>query len=247
MGFDPAKIRAVLLDIEGTTTPIEFVLNTLFPYAAANVDAFLTGHAQDPEVRGILDELRQQHARDAAGNADLSAWTDEADEGPLRSAAKYVRWLIARDSKIPPLKEVQGRIWSEGYRRGELKGQVYPDVPPAFARWRRRGIRIAIFSSGSVLAQQLLFKNSSAGDLSAYIEAYFDTTTGPKREPSSYRKIAEAISLAEGEILFVSDVIAELNAACAAGMAALQSLRPGVALSAESPHPTVRDFDGLLN
>lgn len=244
--FNAAKIRAVLLDIEGTTTPIDFVVGTLFPYAAANVDAFLDRQKDDIELKQILDHLQHQHRLDAAGNSGPPPWEQTASQVDPQAAANYVRWLITRDSKITPLKTLQGKIWEEGYRRSELKGQVYPDVPVALARWRNQGKRVAIFSSGSVLAQQLLFKNSDAGDLSGYIEAYFDTTAGPKREPASYRKIAMMMRLAEGQMLFVSDVIAELDAARAAGMTTVQSLRPGISSSPESPHPVARDFDALL-
>lgn len=243
--FDPAKTRAVLLDIEGTTTPIDFVVDVLFPYAAKNVEAFLARHSEDMQVKNTLDDLRRHHALDSAAGPGFPSWKEAIPQENLQSAAGYVRWLIARDSKVTPLKALQGRIWEEGYRRGELKGQLYPDVPVALARWRRQGIRIAIFSSGSVLAQQLLFNNSTAGDLSPFIEAYFDTATGPKREPSSYLKIAAALKLAPEQILFVSDVIPELDAARAAGMATVQSLRPGVSSTPESPHHTVTDFNAL--
>jgi len=244
--FEAAKIRAVLLDIEGTTTPIDFVAGTLFPYAAGNVDAFLDRHGDEIEIKQILDDLQHQHGLDAAGNSALPPWEQAASQLNVPAAANYVRWLIARDSKVTPLKTLQGKIWEEGYRRGQLKGQVYADVPSALARWKSQGRRVAIFSSGSVLAQRLLFRNSDAGDLSAYIEAYFDTTTGPKREPSSYHKIAAMLRVAEDRILFISDVIAELDAAREAGMVTLQSLRPGIPSSPESVHAAVRDFAALF-
>lgn len=237
----------MLLDIEGTTTPIDFVFHTLFPYAAANVDKFLERHSGDIQVQSILEDLRRQHALDSASDPGVTPWVRGTLRQNLPSAADYVRWLIARDSKITPLKTLQGTIWEEGYRRGELKGQVYPDVPAALARWRRQGIRIAIFSSGSVLAQQLLFKHSTAGDLSPSIEAYFDTITGAKREPSSYQKIAGALQLPAGQILFISDVISELDAARGAGTATAQSLRPGISPSSASTHPVITDFNSLFS
>ena len=236
----------MLLDIEGTTTPVDFVFHTLFPYAATNVDRFLERHSGDIQVQSNLEDLRRQHALDSASNPGVTPWAQGTLQQNLHSAANYVRWLIARDSKITPLKALQGTIWEEGYRRGELKGQVYPDVPAALARWRRQGIRIAIFSSGSVLAQQLLFKHSTAGDLSSSIEAYFDTTTGTKREPSSYQKIAGALQLPTGQILFISDVISELDAARGAGMATAQSLRPGILPSPSSTHPVITGFNALF-
>lgn len=244
--FDAAKIRAILLDIEGATTPIDFVFKTLFPYAAANTAPFLERRSGDTEIKKIIEDLRRHHAADSANNAELAPWLETTARDNCASAANYVRWLISHDSKITPLKTLQGKIWEEGYLCGELKGEVYPDVAPALARWRSRGLRIAIFSSGSVLAQRLLFKHSTAGDLSPHLEAYFDTTTGPKREPASYRKIASALQLAPEQILFVSDVIPELDAARAAGMATLQSMRPGVPPTPSSPHPVIQSFDALL-
>ncbi len=244
--FEPAKIRAVLLDIEGTTTPIDFVFKTLFPYAAAQAEEFLQSHNEDAEIKTILEALRRQHVADSAGDSQIHPWFDSTSLQNCASAAKYVRWLIERDSKITPLKTLQGKIWQDGYLRGELKGEVYPDVAPAFARWRRKALRVAIFSSGSVLAQQLLFKYSTAGDLTQFLDSYFDTTTGPKREPDSYRKIGAALKLVPRQILFVSDSIPELDAAFAAGMATAYSLRPGVPEASFSPHPVIRDFGELL-
>ena len=244
---DLSKTRAVLLDIEGTTTPIDFVFKTLFPFAANNAEELLKRSYAAKEVKTILEELRKQHAADAGKDAGAGTWVDSSPEEIASSAANYARWLIARDSKITPLKTLQGKIWEEGYRGGELKGEIYADVPPAFRRWRAKGIRIAIFSSGSVLAQQLLFQYSNAGDLSEFIESYFDTTTGPKREAESYRKIAAELNLAPEGILFLSDVIAELDAARAAGMAAAQTLRPGVAGSPSSSHPVIFSFNDLFH
>src|SRR5262249_3534706 len=125
--------------------------------------------------------------------------------------ARYLEWLMAQDRKSTALKSVQGKIWNEGYSRGELEGQVYPDVRPAFERWRAQGRDVAIFSSGSVLAQRLLFSRSNAGDLTGFIRGYFDTTSGPKREAASYRRIAARLEAATDEVLFISDTEAELE------------------------------------
>jgi enolase-phosphatase E1 len=247
--FDPSdslKIRALLLDIEGTTTPIDFVFKTLFPFAAEHVTAFLQKYAVKEPVHELLDELRAAHASDLANGNELALWDASSDEREIQSAAAYVRWLIARDSKITPLKALQGQIWEAGYRSGELRGEVYADVPRAFERWRAQGRRIAIFSSGSVLAQRLLFGHSNAGDLRAHIEAYFDTTTGPKREAESFVRIAAALGLVAQEILFVSDVTSELDAARSAGMKTALSLRPGVGIPAEATHPAIESFDEIF-
>jgi enolase-phosphatase E1 len=222
----------VLLDIEGTTTPITFVYETLFPYARRHLRAHLAHHFDSPEYAGLLDQLRKLHDADAAGGDSPPPWIDSPD-ARLDSVASYVEWLMDRDRKATPLKELQGRIWEEGYRRGELIGEVFADVAPALARWTADGIRVAIFSSGSVLGQQLLFAHSSAGDLSGFISNYFDTTTGPKGDPESYTCIARALNLQLSEILFVSDVVRELDAARGAGMQTRLAVRPGNA----SPPP----------
>jgi enolase-phosphatase E1 len=202
-------VRALLLDIEGTTTPVEFVLGTLFPFARARVRAFLEERREDPEVRADLALLRQEHERDPERPP---AW----DDTPAAATA-YVHWLMDRDRKSTALKSLQGRLWQEGYRAGQLRGQVYEDVPRAFARWRGQGRRLAIFSSGSVLAQRLLFVSTPAGDLTPFLEACFDTTVGAKTAPASYLRIAEALALEAERILFLSDTAGELDAARAAG------------------------------
>ena len=198
----------LLLDIEGTTTPIAFVTDTLFPYARARLASFLSRE----------------------GRADVaSAFLAEMD----------------RDSKSTELKALQGRIWEDGYRSGELTGTVFEDVPRAFARWQSTGTPIAIFSSGSVLAQQWLFRRSSAGDLTPFIAQYFDTEVGPKRDPASYARIAATVALPPSSITFVSDVVAELDAARAAGMQTIMSLRPGNHPQPPHDHRVVHSFDEI--
>ena len=245
--FDSAEIRAILLDIEGTTTPIDFVFKTLFPFANARLEDFLRSHVQDAEIAALLEELRTSHQghRGDVTNGAL-AWADGTNEEKIASASRYVRWLIAGDSKITPLKTLQGKMWEEGFRNGELKGEVYPDVARAFARWKAQGRRIAIFSSGSVLAQKLLFSHSTAGDLSAFLDGYFDTTAGSKREGESYKKIARAIGVQPQGILFVSDVGEELDAAQAAGMKTAHSLRPGIPALEDLRHREICSFDEIL-
>lgn len=246
MPFDSARTRAVLLDIEGTTTPISFVYRTLFPFAAAHVEQFLKQHSDDREVRELIQELRWQRDAEARNSSDLPRWNENSPDDHLRSAAVYVRYLMERDSKITPLKSLQGKIWEAGYRQGKLRGEVYPDVAPAFARWRAQGRRIAIFSSGSVLAQKLLFAHSTSGDLTGFVSGFFDTTTGPKREAHSYRRIAGALSLTSAEVLFISDVTAELDGARSAGMQTAFSLRPEVKRPAELVHPSIETFDQVF-
>ena len=245
--YDAARTRALLLDIEGTTTPVDFVYGTLFPFATAHVEEFLLTHAADLECLHLLEELRRHYDTVLRQSPGLPSWHDATAEERAVSAAVCVRWLVERDSKITPLKSLQGKIWEAGYRSGKLLGKVYPDVPRAVARWRAQGRRIAIYSSGSVLAQQLLFRYSSAGDLSGFLDAYFDTTTGPKREAESYRRIAAALGLSGESILFLSDVTAELDAARAAGLQTALSLRPGTTPPEASSYPIIRTFDEILS
>ena len=205
-------IRAILLDIEGTTTPIAFVHEVLFSYARDHAKDFLASNVDADDVT----RLREEHAADVSNG-----------EHPPAELAAYVEWLIARDRKSTGLKSLQGKIWRQGYLDGSLKSQVYADVAPAFARWRTRGLSISIFSSGSVLAQQLLFAHTDAGDLTKFIDQYFDTNVGKKADAASYLRIAEALSLPAEEVLFISDVVAELDAANEAGVETLLSIRPG--------------------
>ena len=215
------------------------MLRVLFPHAHAHVGAFLEAHAADPDVARDVSGLRDQHARDAAAGQDPPEWDDSA-----AAVARYARWLMDQDRKLTALKSLQGRIWAEGYAEGQLRGQVYDDVPPALARWTGAGRRVAIFSSGSVLAQKLIFGHSDHGDLTPFLSGYFDTTTGPKREAESYRRIAAALGAAASAGLFVSDVVAELDAARHAGMATALAVRTPPAPLGHG-HPEVTSFDEL--
>ncbi|MGH9389029.1 MAG: acireductone synthase [Vicinamibacteria bacterium] len=244
--LDPAGVSAILLDIEGTTTPVDFVHSVLFPFARAHVEEFLLRCRERDDVRADLVSLREEHAAEGEDASRLPSLRDEPEEARLLSAVRYVHWLMDRDRKSTALKSLQGKIWEEGYRRGELRGQVYPDVAPALARWRRQGKEIAIFSSGSVLAQKLLFESSTAGDLTAFIGSYFDTTTGPKREEESYRRIAQTLGRPPSEILFLSDVAAELDAAAGAGMRTALCVRPGASETAAGEHPIVHTLDEVF-
>lgn len=236
------RIQALLLDIEGTTTPISFVYDIFFPYVRAQVEEFLTKQHTNPEVQTDLALLREEHRRDVAQGNEPRPW----DETQLESIVGYVHWLMDRDRKATGLKSLQGKIWQRGYEIGVLRSQVFPDVSGAFARWKQKGKKIAIFSSGSVLAQRLLFAHTNAGNLTGYITAYFDTTTGPKTEQASYERIGAALGLAPQEILFVSDAVAELDAARSAGLETAHCLRPGNPSLASGTHPVVCTFEEVL-
>lgn len=238
--LDPRSVRALLLDVEGTTTPVAFVYEVLFPFARAGVERFLERQGNDASVQSDLESLRDDRDREADPACERgSAWN-------LAAAAQYVRFMIDRDRKSTALKSLQGKIWQDGYERGELRGEVYPDVPRAFARWRAQGRDIAIFSSGSVLAQRLLFAHSTAGDLAGFLRAYFDTSTGPKKEAESYSRIARSLEIAPESLVFVSDTLAELDAAREARMNTLVCIRPGSAATEPSSHARIASFDEVL-
>jgi enolase-phosphatase E1 len=226
------RVRVLLLDVEGTTTPIDFVYKTLFPYASREVESFLREHLHEDsdsnEIVSLIGDLRGQRGADEASGLQPTAWRDDdGGEATILSAVDYVRWLMAKDSKCTPLKSLQGKIWQQGFENGALHGEVYEDVAPAFARWRKQGREICIYSSGSVLAQRLLFGSVASGDLTPFISNYFDTRVGAKTAASSYRKIAKKLGRAEAEILFVSDASKEIAAAVEAGMQAVLCVRDG--------------------
>jgi len=217
-------IRGILLDIEGTTTPIAFVHDVLFTYAREHVRDYVVQHLND--LTADITQLREEHRRDTDSGAESSTEPPPFANDP-DSIETYVHWLIDRDRKSTGLKSLQGKIWREGYANGTLKAQVFADVRPAFERWQEAGLRISIFSSGSALAQQLLFAHTDDGDLTTFISGYFDTNIGAKGDAESYRRIANEMTLAPREILFISDVTTELEAANAAGMETRLSIRPG--------------------
>jgi enolase-phosphatase E1 len=219
-------IRGILLDIEGTTTAISFVYDVLFPYARQHANAYVQN--------ADLSDLRREYEADERADHHPPDWSKD----PL----PYIHWLMDQDRKSTALKRIQGEIWLEGYRSGKLKGQVFDDVPPALARWRESGKDVRIFSSGSVLAQRLLFSNTAFGDLTEYLNGYFDTTTGPKNEPSSYSTIAQAFGVTAPEIVFISDVTRELDAARSAGMQTFLCVRPGNHPQPSNTHNVIANF-----
>jgi enolase-phosphatase E1 len=218
------KTRAVLLDIEGTTTPISFVHDVLFPFARDHVRDYLIQHSKASEVQEDIAALLREHSLDQE-RGEQPPQIDKATS--IDAIVVYVGWLINRDRKSPALKSLQGKIWEQGYRDGTLKAPLFDDVVPNLARLRRLGTSIAIFSSGSVLAQKLLFAHTDTGDHSDLIDQYFDTDVGSKVTSSSYSEIARRLDLLPIETIFASDVTAELAAARDAGMRTLLCLRPG--------------------
>lgn len=221
-------LKAILTDIEGTTTALSFVKDVLFPYARARLPEFVRAHGREPRVRECLDDVRRMAGR-------------ELDEGG--AIAQLIEW-IDQDQKITPLKTLQGMIWEQGYRDRDFTGHVYEDAARKLKEWHARGLALYVFSSGSVQAQKLIFGYSDFGDLTPLFSGYFDTTVGAKREADAYRAIGSAIALAPEEILFLSDIKEELDAARAAGMRTAWLVRDGET-RADAAHPQFRDFDAL--
>jgi len=238
-------LRAVLLDIEGTTTPIAFVTEALFPYVRRHLRRYLEQHLASTTHQSLWARLRAEHEADSRVEAGVAEWTEHPPSSRLQAIEAYVAWLMDRDRKSTGLKELQGRIWEEGYARGDLVGEVFPDVPAALARWHADDRPVCIFSSGSTHAQRLLFGYSSAGDLTPFLTAYFDTTTGSKTAPSSYTRIAESLRMAPEAVVFVSDTVRELDAARAGGMRTRLAVRPGNPPAPESGHQPLHSLAEL--
>ena len=215
-------IAAILTDIEGTTSAIAFVKETLFPFAAAELDAFLDARQDEPEVAAILAAVREA----APGEEPRTA---------LR------RWM-AEDAKVTPLKTLQGLIWQTGFADGRLKGHLWPDVAPCLRAWAKAGLRLAVYSSGSVGAQRLLFGHSEAGDLTPLFAGFFDTKVGGKRDAASYAAIAAGLGMPADVILFLSDVAEELDAAAASGLRTCQLVRAADGTAPSGRHPEAPDF-----
>lgn len=234
---DKLAVRAVVTDIEGTTSDIAFVHEVLFPYAARALPDFVRAHAAQPDVAAALEDARGVMG---APDADLEL-----------VITQLLEWL-ARDQKVTPLKDLQGLVWREGYRSGDFTGHVYLDAAAALARWQARGLALYVYSSGSVAAQKLLFGHSDHGDLTGLFTGYFDTRTGGKRERASYAAIAAEIGLPAAQILFLSDVVGELDAAAAAGLQTCLLARGGAAEQPSgaanvvtNPHPIAQDFASI--
>ncbi len=218
-------LAAVLTDVEGTVAPVAFVRDTLFPYARARLPRLLRERGEEPEVAAELAEV----ARLAPATPPLEAllgWMDQ-------------------DAKVTPLKALQGILWAEGYANGELHGALYPDVAPRLRRWSRAGVRLFVYSSGSVAAQRQIFAHSNDGDLVPLFAGFFDTRVGAKREAASYDRIAIGIGVPTAEMLFLSDAAAELDAAAAAGLRTCQVLRPQDGTGMATGHPAATDFDDV--
>lgn len=221
-------IKAVVTDIEGTTSSLSFVKDVLFPYARAHLPDFVRRHRQDPEIKALLDAARQIAGQDL-DNEQL--------------IAQFITWIDS-DQKITPLKSLQGLIWRDGYRQAAFKGHIYADAAERLKDWHAQGYALYVYSSGSVYAQKLLFGHTDYGDLTPLFSGYFDTHIGAKQDTASYRAIAQQIQLPAAEIVFLSDVEAELDAAHAAGFSTYWLVRDQAADS-RAAHRQVNDFAAI--
>jgi len=240
------RIETVVLDIEGTTTPIGFVYDILLPYARAHLREYLCAPERAAVVAAIARRLRAERQAESERD-EPPPWREDTRDQLLESTAAYAEWLMNRDRKSPGLKELQGKIWERGYDDGTLRGEVFPDVPAALERWQRSGFDVAIYSSGSVLAQRLLFSTTTDGDLTRFVRAFFDTAVGAKQSPDSYRRIAMDLGCAPSHMLFVSDSAPELDAARAAGWHVAMCIRPGNPEQARADDvPVIANFDEII-
>lgn len=222
------SIKAIVTDIEGTTSSIDFVHQTLFPYAKLHLRHFLRAQARRPEVAAQVHAVALEEGRQLT----------------LEDAADVLERWMAEDRKATPLKALQGMVWAQGYAAGELIGHVYADTPVALRRWRDAGLQLYVYSSGSVEAQQLIFGHTEYGDLTPLFSGYYDTRIGAKREASAYRAILEDIGLPGEQVLFLSDIGEELDAAREVGMMTTQLLRDAKARPF-AHHPAVRNFSEI--
>lgn len=222
-------IKAIVTDIEGTTSSLSFVKDVLFPYADQHIHDFVVTHRQDTVIAGLIEDVRRE-----VGDPKLS----------LAAAIDQLRQWIAQDKKVTPLKAIQGLLWAEGYRKRDFTGHVYEDAVHNLRKWHEAGIKLYVYSSGSVYAQKLLFGHSIAGDLTPLFSGYFDTKIGAKRDDHSYERIAAEIGFPLEEILFLSDIAEELDAAKQAGLKTCALIRENQPIAGLN-HVWVTDFDKI--
>ncbi len=222
-------IKAIVTDIEGTTSSLSFVKEVLFPYARANLAEYVRRHADEPQVKTLLDDTCKEVGA-------------ELDTREL--IAQLIQW-IDEDKKVTPLKSLQGLIWESGYLQGDFKGHVYPDAADNLKAWKAEGLDLYIYSSGSVYAQKLLFAHTEYGDLTSLFSGYFDTHIGGKKEQQSYCKIAGQLGIPADQLLFLSDIKEELDAAKAAGFQTIWLTRDS-APDLQAEHPQVSSFNQII-
>ncbi|MDH5435377.1 MAG: acireductone synthase [Gammaproteobacteria bacterium] len=223
-------IKAIVTDIEGTTSSLSFVKDILFPYARKHMGEYVRCHAEEDRVAALINDVRLEAGESLSLDdvvLQLEQWIDE-------------------DKKVTPLKALQGLLWETGYQQGDFKGHIYDDAKLNLEKWQQQGLRLYVYSSGSVYAQKLLFGFTEYGDLNVLFSGYFDTKTGAKTEAGSYRKIADEINLSANEVLFLSDIEAELDAAKEAGMNTCWLVRDG-SIDVNAAHLQVKDFNEVTS
>jgi len=224
--------KFILTDIEGTTTSVSFVYEVLFPYFRENIHKTI----ELKELKSVQEVFSQ-----------TIQWVRDTENRTISTPSEIIEVLnqwSQEDKKITPLKTLQGILWEEAYTSGTIQGHVYDDVAPALKRWKEKGIQLGVFSSGSIAAQKLIFGYSVAGDLTPYFSAYFDTSTGGKREAATYQLIAEKLGILASEILFLSDITEELQAAASAGLQTIQLVRDETIANWNATAPS---FASILN
>jgi enolase-phosphatase E1 len=251
----PPNIQHVLLDIEGTTCPVNFVSDTLFPFANDHLLSYLKHHQTEPTIRSLIAEIQIAWQEDSSTEARALAKSIQQIRTPTapsrqieltpEEACLYLKWLIQQDRKLTPLKELQGMIWEEGYQQGQLVAPLFPDVPDALYRWHQAGRILSVYSSGSIQAQKLLYSFSNVGDLSHLFSSWFDTRTGPKNEAASYLSIAKHLQTKPEHIVFISDSPSELSAARSAAVHSIFSRRPGNPILHAEGFPILESFSEI--
>jgi enolase-phosphatase E1 len=248
-----SAIRHVLLDIEGTTCPVTFVSEVLFPYAQAQLAAYLQGHAGEPRLRALQRELlaswRQEPDAAACdllrGECQRFGVERGEDDLPAEALLPYLQWLDRHDRKLTAWKDLQGLIWEEGYRSGAIQADLYPEVAATLRRWYGQGLVLSVYSSGSVAAQKLLYAHSRDGDLCPLFSHWFDTRIGAKNDPQSYLRILKVLDCDAEQVVFVSDALRELEAAAAVGLHCWFSDRPGNPQRRPGGFPVIAGLDQI--
>lgn len=230
--YSSQPIQAILTDIEGTTTSISFVHDTLFPYAKNHVEEYLSLHSSEPSLIKIISEVKQ---------------IENIPDATLDQVAEILLTWMKQDKKITPLKTLQGMMWKSGFEQGNFQGHVYEDAFKQLNYWKESGFALYVYSSGSIAAQKLLFSHSTYGDLSPLFSGYFDTQVGGKKESTSYQEIAKQLNLAPAKILFLSDVVEELDAAKTAGMQTKLIVRGVSTTPVNCNHPSATNFFEVFN
>jgi enolase-phosphatase E1 len=239
--------RCLLLDIEGTTCPISFVADVLFPYASQHLESFLQEHGHDTKIAAILEAAWQEwkHDPDPRQQSNLRQ-LEEPKRKSIQAITHYLQDLIAADRKSTALKDLQGHLWSQGFQCGAIQARFYPETIRCLQQWHQAGLQLAVYSSGSIQAQQLLYGHTEAGDLRRLFCGWFDTRTGNKKEASSYTVISDQLQCDPQSITFISDSRAECDAAKSAGLKVLFSLRPGNPDQDPGRHTVITSLDQVI-